>query len=410
MAGYAARTAPSEGARHDLWAKALVLEDDQGHRAALVTLDLCGISRPLSNGIRDQLETRYGLDRAGVSLACSHTHSSPVTRENLITMYPLDEIQARKVMEYSRFLETTVVDVVGRALADLKPADVSWGTGRADFAVNRRENREPDVPRLRDALALKGPNDFDVPVLKVGGPDGALRAIVCGYACHCTTLADNLLSGDYAGFAQIAIERANPGATALFVAGCGADQNPVPRRTAELAERYGTMLADSVQAVVAGPMRPISGPLGVSYEEIALAFSPLPPRSHWEQEAGSKNVMIAQRAKAFLSRLDDGTGLPETYPYPIQVWRLGDGPTWVLLGGEVVVDYALRLKRNLGPSRTWVSSYCNDVMAYIPSERVLAEGGYEGDTSMVPYGLPAKWASGLEEQIIEAVGRAVKAR
>ena len=86
------------------------------------------------------------------------------------------------------------------------------------------------------------------------------------------------------------------------------------------------------------------------------------------------------------------------YDYPVQAWRLG-GLSWVALGGEVVVDYALRLRREAGDN-VWVFGYSNDVMAYIPSERVLKEGRYEGDTSMVPYGQPGPWAPGLEDRIV----------
>ncbi len=72
---------------------------------------------------------------------------------------------------------------------------------------------------------------------------------------------------------------------------------------------------------------------------------------------------------------------------PVEVWR-GGALTGVFLGGEVTVDYALRIKRNLGSSRTWVTAYRSDVMAYIPSLRVLKEGGYEGGGAMVYYGRP----------------------
>jgi hypothetical protein len=409
MAGYAARTGPSEGTIHDLWCKALALEDDQGRRVVLVSLDLCGISRPLSDEVRDELQAKHGLGRHAIVLACSHTHTGPVTRENLITMYRLDEAQARKVQEYSKVLQKTIVATVAEAMQALGPVEIAWGTGRADFAVNRRENKEADVPKLREDVALKGPNDFDLPVLRVAGADGSLRAIVFGYACHCTVLSLNQFSGDYAGSAQMEVEKAHPGATALFVAGCGADQNPLPRRTVELAQQYGAKLAGSVEKVLSGPMRPVGHGLNSTYEEVELSFASLPSRADWQREAESSNVSIAQRAKAYLARIDAGQPVPSTYPYPVQAWRLGDELTWVLLGGEVVVDYSLRLKRNLGPSTTWVSAYCNDVMAYIPSERVLTEGGYEGDTSMVPYGLPSKWESGTEERIIDAVARRVRA-
>ena len=91
-------------------------------------------------------------------------------------------------------------------------------------------------------------------------------------------------------------------------------------------------------------------------------------------------------------------GIKLDYPYPVQAWRLGD-LRWVALGGEAVVDYALRLKSEVGKN-LWVFGYSNDVMCYIPSESVLAEGGYEGKTSMIPYGRPSAWAPGLEDKIV----------
>ena len=105
----------------------------------------------------------------------------------------------------------------------------------------------------------------------------------------------------------------------------------------------------------------------------------------------------------FLERMEAGETIPDTYPYGIGVWRLGDRIDWVFLGGEVVVDYALRLKAELDDRRTWVAGYSNDVMAYIPSVRVLEEGGYEGKTAMLYYGLPSAWAPEVEKAIVDAV-------
>jgi hypothetical protein len=405
MAGYAARDHPSEGAVHDLWAKALVLEDPSGKKAALVTVDVCGIGRDLSLKVREALKARHGLDRDRVVIACSHTHSGPVVGSNLLTMYKIkDDEQPRRIGEYAEFLTGALIDVVGQALTRLEPATLGWETGRADFAVNRRNNKEPEVPTLRARLALQGPVDHDVPVLRVNGPDGRPRAIVFGYACHCTVLSLYQFCGDYAGFAQIEIEKRFPGAQAMFVAGCGADQNPLPRRTIELAESYGRQLAESVERVLAGPLRPVSGPLTSSDDEIDLDFAKIPAREQLETEAQSKDMPLANRAKMLLKKIETQGSLAPTYPYPVEVWRLGE-LTWVFLGGEVVVDYSLRIKRNLGSSHTWVSGYCNDVMAYLPSLRVLKEGGYEGGGAMVYYGLPSPWSETVEEKIIDAVRR-----
>ena len=408
MAGYGSRDKPSEGTIHDLWAKALVLRDPSGRLATLVTLDICGIGRDLSTRIRDDLKRRHGLERDRIVLACSHTHTGPVVGSNLISMYKIDDEQRRQIAAYAETFVEAVTGVVDEAIKHIEPAELSWGTGKADFAVNRRNNKEPEVPSLRERMELQGPIDHDLPVLRVQGPDGEVRAVVFGYACHCTVLGLNKFSGDYAGFAQIALEREIPGAQAMFVAGCGADQNPIPRRTVELAEAYGNQLAEGVQRVLHGSMRPIATSLVSSYEEIPLDFAKLPTREQVEADARSNDFFIASRARSLLKILESKESLDASYPYPIQVWRLGD-LTWVFLGGEVVVDYSLRIKRNLGSSHTWVSGYCNDVMAYIPSLRVLTEGGYEGAGAMVYYGLPSPWSEAVEVSIIHAVDRLVDA-
>src|SRR5262249_48830929 len=159
-----------------------------------------------------------------------HTHSGPVIRGNLDTMYNLDELQRKYVDNYAQTLQTKLVGVVGGAVRNLAPARVEWGTGQAGVAVNRRNNKEMDGPRLREKGLLKGRFDHDVPVLAVRDLEGRLRAVVFGYACHATVFDFYLWSGDYPGFAQINVEKAHPGSIAVFWAGCGADQNPLPRR------------------------------------------------------------------------------------------------------------------------------------------------------------------------------------
>jgi hypothetical protein len=401
MAGYGSRSSPSEGVLHDIWAKAMALEDPDGTRALMVTLDLCGIDRDFSLGVRQRIAERHAVPIDRIVLACSHTHTGPVVGTNLITMYPLDDEQEHRVDSYTELLGKMIVELSGEAIKNLAETRLSWGQGEAGFAVNRRENDQNKADELRAEMALKGPIDHDVPVLCIKDIDGTVKGVVFSYACHCTTLSENYYSGDYAGYAMIELEKSYPDAVALFVAGCGADQNPLPRRTVELAENYGKQLAEAVRRTVKGPLRPVLGPLRSAYEEIDLQFAPIPERSQWEAEAKSEQFALANRAKMFLARLDAGESLSQTYPYPVQVWRLGD-LTWFFLGGEVVVDYALRIKRNLGPD-TFVSAYCNDVMAYIPSLRVLQEGGYEGAGAMIYYGQPGPWAEDVEERIIHSV-------
>ncbi len=403
MSGYAARTHPATGKLHDLWAKALAVEDPGGHRVVLVTMDLVGIPREVSTAVCDELKRRHQLPREAVLLSVSHTHSGPVLRQNLMTMYDLDETQRRYVNEYTDELKKNLVSVVGDALARLAPADLAWGTSRVGFAVNRRNNKEAEVPKLLAEGKVRGPFDHDVPVLAVRNVRGQLTAVVCGYACHATVLDGYQWSGDYPGNAQIELEKAHPGAVALFWAGCGADQNPIPRRQVSLSQKYGKELAEAVDAVLARKLTPVTGRLAATYTEIELPFDTLPTRDKLLKDTLSTNRYVAARARELLRQLEEKGSLRGTYPYPVQAWRLGDDLTMVALGGEVVVDYALRLKKELGPTNTWVAGYTNDVMAYIPSLRVLKEGGYEGGGAMVYYGLPTVWGPAVEELIVAAV-------
>ena len=407
MAGYAARTKPAEGKMTDLWAKALAFEDPTGKRAVLVTLDLVGIERGLSAPLCEKLQQKYRLDRSQIALNCSHTHSGPVVARNLRPMheYSLDKPQQELIHKYADKLEAAVIEVVGQALDKLAPATLHWASGRADFAVNRRENKEADVPKLREAGQLKGPSDHDVPVLAVKDTSGKLLAVATGYACHATVLSGYDWSGDYPGYYQIEIEKAHPGAVALFWAGCGADQNPIPRRQTELAEKYGKQLNAAVEEVLSQPMTPITGRLTTSYAEIPLAFAKLPTRDDLVAQTNDTNKYIAMRAKMLLEDLGTGRPLQPNYPYPVQLWRLGDEIEWFFLGGEVVVDFAIRTKAERRGIKTWLAGYSNDVMAYIPSRRVLTEGGYEGGGAMVYYGQPTTWSEQVEQQIMEEIHR-----
>jgi hypothetical protein len=407
LAGYGGRDRPAEGTLHDLWIKVLALEDAQGNRAVVLTSDLLGFPRKMYDQICAELNARCGLDRAQVMLTASHTHTGPVLQDALYDVYPLDDDQRAKIERYSRKLNKTVVDTVADALGQTSAATLWAGEGRAEFAVNRRNNREAQLSELiEQGLPLKGPVDHRVAVLSVRAPDESLRAVVFGYACHATTLSFYQWSGDYPGFAQIALEQSHPGALAMFHAGCGADQNPLPRRTVELCEKYGRMLAAGVDEVLDKPMRPVAPRVQTAIELVDLDFERVLTRDELES-APQKNKYYARRAKRLLEKLDSGESLVTSYPYPVQVWKLGDDQLWIALGGEVVVDYALRFQSTYGP-QTWVTGYANDVMAYIPSRRVWEEGGYESGAFYV-YGLPTdRWAPDVEDRITACVQRVVE--
>jgi len=407
LAGYGGRDHPAEGTLHDLWVKALALQAADGDRAVVLTSDLLGFPKSMYEGICAELDKQCGLDRSHVMLTASHTHSGPVLKGALYDIYPLDDRQKQLIEQYSDDLEKTVVKTIAKALGELRPATLWAGEGTTDFAVNRRNNPQQRVAELREkGIELKGPVDHGVSVLAVRGPGGELVAVVFGYACHATTLSFYQWSGDYPGFAQIDLEQSHPGATAMFYAGCGADQNPLPRRTVELCRKYGQMLAAAVDDVLAGSMRPVEPRLATAFEIVPLDYEATLTREDL-QAALQKNVYYRRRAERLLKELDAGRTFAGSYPYPVQVWKLGGKQLWIALGGEVVVDYSLRFKSTYGP-KIWVTGYANDVMSYIPSHRVWEEGGYESGAFYV-YGLPTdRWAEDIEERIAASVARLVK--
>ena len=395
MAGFASRTHQSDGKLHDLWAKALALEDADGKQSVLVTLDLLGLPQKLSADIRAQLKTQYGLTKENIILNSSHTHSGPVLKEALFDIYPLNEAETQLTETYSAKLAQNLVTLVGEAIKKLAPAQVSASNGVTRFQVNRRNNDAATLDRLTE---LQGPNDFAVPVIRISDSNGKMIAVAFGYACHPTVLDGYKWSGDYPGFAQIELEKMYPGTTAMFFQGAGADQNPLPRHTVPLAVQYGKTLAVAVERVLSEEMKDLAPKIKSAYSEIDLPFTAAPTKAELIKFLETATSYQKRWAERMLTKVNAGDTFPKSYPYPIQVWKLGDLPI-MTLGGELVVQYAIDLKKIFG-QHIFVMGYSNDVMTYIPSETILREGGYEGEVAAIVYGLPSTWASDVETIII----------
>lgn len=400
MAGYGARTKPSEGILQRMRAKAISLEDESGNVSVIVTSDLLGFTASMSQAVAERVQKAHGLPRERLVLNASHTHSGPVTGQKGRPNYVLDATQSKVVERYTAKLIDQVVEVIGKALENREPADLAFEQGFAGFAVNRRRVGNRQYP---------GPVDHDVPVLSVRGADGKLIAVLFGYSCHATVLNQYEISGDWPGYAQEALEKTHTGTVAMFVNGCGADQNPLPRREVWLAQRYGEILAKAVDLVLEGKMRPIAGPIRARYQTVDLVLQEPPSRAEFEKRAKGDDQSLRNHARLMLHYLDKDGKLWDRYPYPVQVWQFGGDLTFISLAGEVVADYALRLKQEHGWDDTWVSGYNNDVFAYIPSLRILHEGGYEGGGAMIGYGQPAPFRASLEETIVEQVAELVRA-
>jgi hypothetical protein len=391
MGGYAARKEPAQGIAQPLHAKALAVADSAGRRAVVVTIDVLGLTEQGVARIADAARRQYGLSRKQLLLCSSHTHSGPIIRDQLAVAYDLTPMQWDQVRASTRRIEGQIIDAIGLALRSMRPSRLRWAQSDAGFAANRRTALNPD-----------GPVDHAVPVLAVERPDGALAGLLFGYACHNTTLPASFVRyhGDYAGVAKAELERRHPGVTALFIQGCGADANPMPRGTIELAQQHGRELADAVDRAL-GDAVDVAGPLRTAFASVSLDYAPAPGADGWRRKLDDENVYVRRHAQMMLEVIARNGRTVASETAPLHVLRLGS-LGMVALSGEVVVDYALAIKQRYG-SGTWVAGYTDSVFGYVPSARVLREGGYEGGEAMLYFGRPGPFADTVEATVLKGV-------
>ena len=400
LTGYASRVKPATEKVHDLWAKALFIESGRQAKTVIVTTDVLGLTPQIHKEVTDKLCEKFGFQKSQVILNSSHTHSGPMIWPSLEMIGDYDSTAVKNFVRYNNFLVETIVEIVGDAIKNKFPSKITTGNGLADFAMNRRQLVNG---KIINGMNLAGAKDHDVPVLKVVNNRGEIKAVLFGYACHNTTVtgANYLINGDYAGFAQIELEKAYPGATALFFTGCAGDQNPQPRGSIALAEQHGKTLANAVKSVIGKNMKPVSGTVRSQIQETTLQFVPFDVKKYEEELTGA-NPFMQRRARLMLQAYNNGWDVTK-YDYPVQAMRIGNSLTFVSLAGEVVVDYALKLKQMYPNENLFIAGYCNHVMGYIPTKKVLEEGGYEANENLIYYGKPGPFADDVEDRIFTTV-------
>jgi hypothetical protein len=406
LGGYASRTKPSSQVDEHIWTKALAIQDSTGTTTLIVTADTIGTPRSFNDQLASAIEQELKIDRAHFLFCCSHSHSTPVIHGGLTDMYGLSDDEARATERYTGFFQKQALEAAKAAVKDLEPAALSFGRSEAFFVGNRRQFGPKGVGF---GVNPNGVVDRDVPVLRAVREDRSTKAILFGYACHNTTPGPNdEVSGDWAGYAQEELEHTYAGATALFITGCGADANPNPRGSLALARAHGLQLAGAVARGLSEPMLAVEGPMATAFDRVDLPIEKTPDKAYYEAKLEEKPPATKRYAQHFLDRIARGEPLATSYPAPVQVLRFGHKLTLIALSGEVVADYSSRLKRELPDERLWNAAYCNDIFAYVPSMRILTEGGYEADASIIYYGLPTRFAPQIEDALVNKVLELVK--
>ena len=415
MIGFAARTEPSAGAYQPLFVKALTIEDAAGGRLVLLHADLLFWDHAagkwfddrqqagIIEGIRARLVASESLKPEQIFFVASHTHCGPTLGD----------------ADYNAGLIAKTAALVSRCLADARPARLYYGRGHSDIGVSRRA---PD----RNGWDLweinpYGSRDPEVVIIKAVGEDGKPLAFAINYACHPTTIGGLLFGGDYAGFAMARIERDFPGATCLFLQGCGGDIKPHlpsaddPYKFASYAqvadaslakhpEGVGLQLAADVTAALSAPMDEISGPVRSSLATVDLPIldswinpdgSPELPawitspigRADWPAHLADPTRRWARLAQ-LVSESRDGHGkFRQVQTGEVQVARIGDRFVHVGLPGEMTTPIGRRVKGQLRGFNALVTGYTNHSIGYFPAAYQIIEGGYEvfRNPTMHPY-------------------------
>ena len=406
LSGYQSRAAAAEKVEMRLHARALALGEDGPGLTVLVAAEVIAIGEETAAHVAQELGRRFGVARARLAVTATHTHAGPALADTIPFMFSreIPGEDRERIARHTRVFREKLVAVAAEAIAARRPARLDWAEGRVDFAAHRRT--VVDGKWKGFGIVPGGPVDHALPVLRVTDATGAVRGVLLGYACHCTTLAgsDNFVHPDWAGDAAARIEAAHGGAPALVTIGCGADANPAMPRGLAGVPVHGAKVAAEVARVLAEPMRPLGPVTAATLRRMELPFDRAVTRAELEARlAPGARVPAAYAARRFLAELDAGRTLPAAMPYVVQAWSFGRDLRMVFLAGEVVSEYSLRLRRELSGEPLWFTAYANATPSYIPSCRMFPEGGYEVDASMDYYGWPARLAENTEDVIVDAM-------
>ncbi len=427
MHGYGARTHKSEGVHDPIMMKAVLIQTDKS--LLMVTIDTLGSDRSFIVGIKNALKDAFGLEHAEVMINFSHTHHSvfltgrdvslrrggysmgqekwPLSEEELI--YTEDEL-------YYDYIEETLLRMVRHCYANLTEGDLLIGRVDSDFGISRR------LPDGQGGVQWKpyygGKIDKDLFVLKLVDADQNVKGILYNYGCHTTAMGSTnyLFSGDFAGKTSDWLEKAYPGAIAIFLQGCAGEIKPMKSAdgdkfkscTYEEMEEAGVDLAKEVaQLMESGSFTPVGSSGFRSVLLDPYIYTEQTPVEFYENIMNDPTAgeFYQNSARRTIQAIQDGT-IQDRVPLFISIWQLDEETRIVSIEGEVSTQYALMIKKMFGTGKTLVLGYTNGVFCYIPTAQMIHEGGYEATCNYF-FGLRGPFVPEIEDIIIGQIAKAV---
>lgn len=396
LAGYYYNRA-AEGVHDDLYAKALVLQQDT-NKVALVVCDLISLARPIVEETRKIITETSGVPGENVMLSATHTHTAPVLRGSSTrnaTQGGEDEIAAR----YTAELPKLIAESVRLAEATLTNASAFAGWGRVEnLSFNRRYfMRDGTVGwnpgKLNtNIVRAAGPIDPDVGVFYVQTPDGKRPlGTYVNFAMHPDTVGGLQISADYSyTLSKLLAEYKGPDMVTIFANGTCGNINHVdvnwkdPQKGHAEAARIGTILAAEVlqRYKKLRPMKVQS--LRARSETVKLPLPLVKPEEIEEARriaqipaiTGTNQPKFLDRVKAY-KVLDVAARDGKPHEVEVQVIALGDDIAWVSLPGEIFVELGLAIKKASPFYYTFIAELANGSIGYIPNREAYPQGNYE---------------------------------
>ncbi len=389
------RDAVSAGVASQIYARALALDDGADGRAVIITTDLLGLPRSLTERAAVEIMKAHTLERGQILFTATGTHNAPLIKGLQPVLEPESGSEAKTIEQYAETLVHYLADAAGAAIGDLKPARVDFAWGGAGLKSKR--SKEAEQQHGRDSQ--------DLAVVRVLSPKGGLIAVLFGTSTGNPVIGDGFwaISGDAAGAAEAALEKEYKGSVALNLRLCGASAAETAGSEEEAAQRSGAEMAARVDQALKGPMQQASGRLRSALIETALPFV-AHTKEQFEREAAGPDDPAARRGRRMLTAYE-ARNEPRQLPYPVQVVRFDEGFAFVGLGGEVAAEAARKIRKLLNHNEIVVADNCNDGSAVV-SGAVQPRAGEA--QRMMEYGHPGPFTGEAEQRVLDAVQRAWK--
>lgn len=393
-----------------LRAQALALKPAMGQTLLLITADVLGFDRTSVEAIRHSIAQAHGLPAAAIMLAASHTHWGPST------LYRMNLSVGGINTWYLGEFENAMIALAGKALESLSPGKVGYTHMKAQVGHNRRIVKDGKV-------AGWGPSpdnhyDHHTPIFVIERDVMPKRIVLVSHACHPTATGSvNKWSPDWPGAMRDWIEKKlGAGTAAMFAMGCGADAKTTyfdeqqkkfvfvadPKRSKKAGEKIGQEVVAHLRA---STLEQLPGETGAGLGTGLITFGKGPDiKKVVEMANGPRNSCDTWWARQLLAYPDARKGIK----YEAQAWRFGDKLTLVGLESEVCSPLGPLTRSLAQTEQAAVFGYVNTDECYIPSKKIVEEGGYEGNTSHRAYFLPAPFTTKAEAEFSAVVKKAIK--